>query len=91
MPPEMLETLPGYGPDVAKNRAEAREIMEKLGYGPDKRLPVTVTTRNVPPTATLRSSLSINSRRSTSTATLERDRYDAVVSDGDAQGLCRRP
>ena len=47
MPPEMLQTLPGYGPDVAKNRAEAREIMEKLGYGPDKRLAVTVTTRNV--------------------------------------------
>ena len=42
MPPEMLRTLPGYDPDVAKNRAEAREIMEKLGYGPDKRLAVTV-------------------------------------------------
>ena len=38
MPPEMLQTVPGYGPDVAKNRAEARKIMEKLGYGPDKRL-----------------------------------------------------
>ena len=43
------ETLPGYGPDVAKNRAEAREIMEKLGYGPDKRLAVKVSTRNIPP------------------------------------------
>jgi peptide/nickel transport system substrate-binding protein len=47
MPPEVLHTLPGYGPDVQKNRAEARQIMQKLGYGPDKRLPVTVTTRNV--------------------------------------------
>jgi peptide/nickel transport system substrate-binding protein len=47
MPPEALATLPTYGPDVAKNRAEAREIMKKLGYGPDKRLGVTVTTRNV--------------------------------------------
>jgi peptide/nickel transport system substrate-binding protein len=46
MPPDMLATLPGYGPDVAKNRAEARKIMEKLGYGPDKRLAVTVTTRS---------------------------------------------
>ena len=36
MPPEMLQTLPGYDPDVAKNRAAARKIMEKLGYGPDK-------------------------------------------------------
>ncbi|MGE5269385.1 MAG: ABC transporter substrate-binding protein [Thiohalocapsa sp.] len=47
MPPEMLHSLPGYGLDIAKNRAEAREIMKKLGYGPDKRLAVTVTTRNV--------------------------------------------
>jgi peptide/nickel transport system substrate-binding protein len=47
MPPDVLQTLPGYGPDVQKNRAEAREIMKKLGYGPEKRLPVTVTTRNV--------------------------------------------
>ena len=46
MPPEVLHTLPGYGPDVQKNRAEAHEIMKKLGYGPDKRLAVTVTTRN---------------------------------------------
>src|ERR1700731_4487258 len=35
MPPEMLKSLPGYDPDVAKNRAEARAIMQKLGYGPD--------------------------------------------------------
>ena len=48
MPPELLRTLPGYDPDVAKNRAEARNIMQKLGYGPDKRLAVTVSTRNVP-------------------------------------------
>jgi peptide/nickel transport system substrate-binding protein len=47
MPPEILETLPTYGSDVAKNRAEARQTMEKLGYGPDKRLSVAVTTRNV--------------------------------------------
>ena len=47
MPPEMLKTLPGYDPDVAKNRAEARTIMQKLGYGPDKRIAVTVSTRNV--------------------------------------------
>jgi peptide/nickel transport system substrate-binding protein len=49
MPPEMLKALPGYDPDVAKNRAEARNIMQKLGYGPDKRIAVTVSTRNIPP------------------------------------------
>jgi len=48
MPPDLLKTLPGYDPDVAKNRADARQLMHKLGYGPDKRLAVTVTTRNVP-------------------------------------------
>jgi peptide/nickel transport system substrate-binding protein len=47
MPPEILRTLPGYDPDVRKNRAEARRIMEKLGYRPDKRLAVTVSTRNI--------------------------------------------
>jgi peptide/nickel transport system substrate-binding protein len=48
MPPEMLQTLPGYDPDIGKNRAEARKIIEKLGYGPDKRLAVTVSSRNIP-------------------------------------------
>src|SRR3984893_14114622 len=49
MPPEILKTLPGYDPDVPKNRAEARKIMEKLGYRPDKRLEIKVSTRNVQP------------------------------------------
>ena len=40
------QKLPGYDPDVAKNRAEARNLMQKLGYGPDRRLPITVSTRN---------------------------------------------
>src|ERR1700730_12296882 len=48
MPPEMLATLPGYNPDIAKNRAEARKIMEKLGYDPDHRLAVTLSSRNIP-------------------------------------------
>ena len=47
MPADMLKTLPGYDPDIQKNRAQARQIMEKLGYGPDKRLGVTVSTRNL--------------------------------------------
>jgi len=47
MPPDMLARLPGYDPDVPKNRAEARRIMERLGYGPDKRLPVKLSTRNM--------------------------------------------
>jgi peptide/nickel transport system substrate-binding protein len=47
LPPEILQTMPGYGPDVEKNRAEARKLMEKHGYGPNKRLAVQVQTRNI--------------------------------------------
>ena len=48
MPTDMLKELPGYDPDIQKNRAQARQIMEKLGYGPDKRLPIKVLTRDAP-------------------------------------------
>src|SRR6266478_6289181 len=48
MPPERLKTLPGYDPDVGKSRAEARRIMQRLGYGPDNPLAVKVASRNIP-------------------------------------------
>lgn len=48
MPKEMLEQIPGYGPDVEKNREEARKLMQKAGYGPDKRLAIKISTRNIP-------------------------------------------
>ena len=48
MPPEILHTLPGYDPDVKKSRAEARHIMEGLGYGPANRLNLKVMTRDLP-------------------------------------------
>jgi peptide/nickel transport system substrate-binding protein len=48
MPLEVLHTLPGYGPDVAKNRNEARQIMQQFGYGPDKRLAIKLSTRDLP-------------------------------------------
>ena len=38
LPKEIFTTVPGYGPDVAKNREQARELMKKAGYGPDKHL-----------------------------------------------------
>ena len=49
MPAELMRQLPGYDPDVAKNRAEARKIMEKFGYGPTRRLSLKVSTRDIPP------------------------------------------
>jgi peptide/nickel transport system substrate-binding protein len=48
MPPEMLQTLPGYDPDVGNNRAEARQLMGNLGYGPANRLKVKLSVRDLP-------------------------------------------
>src|ERR1700737_3859534 len=47
MPLEMLQQLTGYGPDVQKNREEARGMMRSLGYGPDNRLKVKLASRNI--------------------------------------------
>jgi len=47
MPREMLEQLTGYGPDIGRNREEARAMMRSLGYGPDNRLKVKVSIRNI--------------------------------------------
>jgi len=47
MPKDMLAGLPGHAPDLEASRAEARKIMEKLGYGPGKPLKVKVATRNI--------------------------------------------
>ena len=46
--PERLKELPGYG-DVAKAREEAEKLMQEAGYGPDKRLKIKVSTRNIAP------------------------------------------
>jgi len=48
MPPALLNTLPGYDPDVEKNRAQARQIMQTLGYGSDNHLKIKVTARDIP-------------------------------------------
>ena len=47
MPPDKLQALSGYAADVEKSRAEARKIMEGLGYGEAKTLKVKVSTRNI--------------------------------------------
>jgi peptide/nickel transport system substrate-binding protein len=46
MPPDVLNGLPGYGGELDTRLAEARGIMEGLGYGPGKRLKVKVSTRS---------------------------------------------
>jgi peptide/nickel transport system substrate-binding protein len=47
MPKEILEKMTGYGPDVAKNQAEARKIMEDLGYNAGNPLKVKISTRDI--------------------------------------------
>jgi len=44
---DRLAGLPGYGSDIQTNREEARAIMRRLGYGPDKRLPQKRSVRNL--------------------------------------------
>src|SRR5262245_59703358 len=48
MPEEMVNALTGYGPDAAKNLAEAQAIMQKLGYSDAKPLQIKIQTRNLP-------------------------------------------
>ena len=48
LPPEILKDLPGYGPDIEKSRETARTILAKHGIGPDKRLKLKLSTRNLP-------------------------------------------
>jgi hypothetical protein len=38
----------GYGPDTDANIAQARQIMQKLGYSDVKPLPIKIQTRNLP-------------------------------------------
>ena len=42
-----MENLPGYDPDMAKSRTEARKIMQSLGYGPEKWLSGKISARNL--------------------------------------------
>ena len=48
LPPELMRDLPGYDPDVAKSREAARKIMIAHGIGPDRRLKLKLSTRNLP-------------------------------------------
>lgn len=48
LPKEILDTLPGYGPDLAGRRQKARAAMQAAGFGPEKRLKVKLISRNLP-------------------------------------------
>ena len=78
-------------PDVKKNRDEARKLMEKAGYGPNKRLALKVSTRNL-------ADLSRSGRDPDRPAQghlyrrrARRDRERHLVRQGGAQGILDRP
>jgi hypothetical protein len=91
MPPDVLQTLPGYGSDIEKNRTDARKIMHKLGYGPDNRLKIKVSVRDLPylrdPAVILIDQL----KQVYIDGQLETIEHHQLVSPGHAQGLYRRP
>jgi hypothetical protein len=92
MPADVLQMLPGYGPDIEKNRTEARELMQKAGYGPDNRLKLQVSTRNV---SYYRDPAVISDRDRPTKADIHRRRtrhrrHGQLVSKSHAQGLHRR-
>ncbi len=87
MPPYAMRNLPGYDPDIASSRAKARKIMEKLGYGPNNRLKVTLATRNIAPYRDPAVVLIDQLKQIYIDADLQADRHGAMVSDADAQGF----
>jgi len=48
LPPDMLRDMPGFDPDVAKSREKARAILAAHGYGPNKRIKLKLSSRNLP-------------------------------------------
>jgi peptide/nickel transport system substrate-binding protein len=48
LPEDELRKLPGYDPDVAKSRDKARAILASKGFGPNKRMSIKLSTRNIP-------------------------------------------
>ena len=47
MPKDVMEKMTGYGPNLEQNQAEARTIMEGLGYSAAKPLNVKISTRDI--------------------------------------------
>lgn len=47
MPEDMRRALPGYGTDIAASREAARAIMRRHGFGPDNRVQVKLSARNL--------------------------------------------
>jgi len=68
--PAQLETVPGGGKNVEKNRAEARKLMQEAGYGPNNKLKTSFFVRASSPAFLLG-------------ATLAADQLRTIYIDGD--------
>ena len=67
--PAQLESLPPFGKDIEKRRAEARKLMEEAGYGPNKKLKVSYLVRQA--------------NSAVQGASLVADQLRAIYIDGD--------
>ncbi len=47
MSKSFMNSIAGYDPNVKANREKARKLMREVGYGPNKRLKMEVSTRNI--------------------------------------------
>ena len=90
MPKEMLESIPGYGPDINANREEARKLMQKAGYGPDKHLADQGLHAQHPGLPRSRRHPDRPDQEHLYRWRARRRRHRAVVSESGPQGLCAR-
>ena len=61
--PEQLETVPGGGKNVERNRAEARKLMAEAGYGPNNKLKTSYFVRASSPAFLLGASIAADQLR----------------------------
>jgi peptide/nickel transport system substrate-binding protein len=62
--PAQLETVPGFGKDIERSRAEARKLMEEAGYGPGKPLKTSIFVRASAPNFVAGATLAADQLRS---------------------------
>ena len=87
MPVYAMRNLRGYDPDIASSRAEARKLMEKLGYGPNNRLKVTLVDAQCRALSGPRGGADRPAQADLHRRRHEADRHRAMVSGADAQGF----
>ncbi len=91
MPKEMLETIAGYGPDIEANRAEARKLMEKAGYGPEQAFAGQGRDPQYRGLSRSRRDPDRSAQEHLYRCRARNRRYRAMVPENRPQGLCARP